>query len=92
MRWIFEVELKDGDRILMCSDGLTDMLEDEERTLWICTDGGGINCLNRKSGEFNYYTASDPGSILHNNVKTIAYRWKARVYLCRNLYWRNESV
>ncbi len=26
----FEVELKESDRILMCSDGLTDMIEDEE--------------------------------------------------------------
>ncbi len=26
----FEVELKENERILMCSDGLTDMLEDRE--------------------------------------------------------------
>lgn len=26
----FEIELKESDRILMCSDGLTDMIEDEE--------------------------------------------------------------
>lgn len=26
----FEVELKESDRVLMCSDGLTDMIEDEE--------------------------------------------------------------
>lgn len=49
------------------------MLEDRDRTLWICTDGGGINCLNRKTGEFTYYTAADKHSILHNNVKSIAY-------------------
>lgn len=28
--WIFEVELKPGDTVLMCSDGLTNMIEDEE--------------------------------------------------------------
>lgn len=49
------------------------MLEDRERNLWICTDGGGVNCLNRRTGEFTYYTASQRNSILHNNVKTMAY-------------------
>lgn len=62
-----------------------DMLEDNERNLWICTDGGGINCLNRKTGEFTYYTSSQNNSILHNNVKTIAYDEK-RGYLYIGTY------
>ncbi len=62
-----------------------DMLEDHERNLWICTDGGGINCLNRKTGKFTYYTASHVNSILHNNVKTIAYDEK-RGYLYIGTY------
>lgn len=49
------------------------MVEDNKYDLWICTDGGGINRLNRKTGAFTYYTASDKNSILHDNVKTIAY-------------------
>lgn len=54
------------------------ILEDQERNLWICTDGGGINCLNRETGEFTYYMASQANSILHNNVKTMAYDEKRR--------------
>lgn len=49
------------------------MVEDKEHDLWVCTDGGGLNKLNRKNGTFTYYTAADKNSILHDNVKTIAY-------------------
>lgn len=49
------------------------MVEDKDHNLWICTDGGGVNHLNRKTGTFTYYTASGKNSILHDNVKTIAY-------------------
>lgn len=49
------------------------MLEDKVHDIWICTDGGGLNKLNRKDGTFTYYTAADKNSILHDNVKTIAY-------------------
>lgn len=49
------------------------MVEDKDHDLWVCTDGGGLNRLNRKSGTFTYYTATDKNSILHDNVKTIAY-------------------
>ncbi len=49
------------------------MVEDSNKRLWICTDGGGVNCLDRRTGKFTYYTASSTQSILHNNVKAIAY-------------------
>lgn len=49
------------------------MVEDKVHDIWICTDGGGVNKLNRKDGTFTYYTAADKNSILHDNVKTIAY-------------------
>lgn len=50
----FEVELKDTDRILMCSDGLTDMIEDEEiyRILKEQKDTTeGIECLVSTANE-----------------------------------------
>ena len=49
------------------------ILEDREQNLWIATDGGGINVYDRQHGSFTYFDASMPRSILHNNVKSIAY-------------------
>ena len=37
------------------------MVEDKNHNLWIATDGGGINCLDRKQGTFTYYTAREDG-------------------------------
>ena len=50
------------------------MVEDNENNLWICTDGGGLNKLERETGLFSYYTVSSHlNSIKHNNVKCIDY-------------------
>lgn len=31
------------------------MVEDKRGDIWICTEGGGLNCLNRATGKFSYY-------------------------------------
>mgnify|MGYP002556826377 FL=1 len=49
------------------------VFEDREHNLWIATDGGGINVYNKQNGSFTYFDASMPNSILHNNVKSMAY-------------------
>lgn len=49
-----------------------DMIEDKRGNLWICLDGGGLTCLNRKKGTFVRYVASAHG-LPHNNLKTICY-------------------
>lgn len=49
------------------------MVEDVHRRLWICTDGGGLNRLDLKTGKFTYFRASDPNSVRHDNIKTVAY-------------------
>lgn len=57
-----------------------EMTEDDEHNLWICTEGGGLNMLDRKTGKFKWYrhTAS-PHSISHDNVKSICYDRKREV-------------
>lgn len=51
------------------------MAEDADRNLWICTEGGGLNCLNRTTGLFTRYQhrLGDDRSLAHNNLKSIYY-------------------
>ena len=57
------------------------MIEDKDRNLWIATDGGGDNFLNRKTKKFTYYKAGKNG-LLHNNIKTISYdRKRDQIYV-----------
>lgn len=48
------------------------MVEDKRGNLWICLDGGGLTCLERKKGTFTRYVASAHG-LPHNNLRTICY-------------------
>lgn len=57
------------------------MVEDCDRNLWICTEGGGLNCLNRNKRTIRSFTMSPcPESLPHNNLKSICYDEK-RHYL-----------
>lgn len=50
------------------------MTEDDRHNLWICTEGGGLNQLDRTTGKFTWYRhSSDPHSISHDNVKSLYY-------------------
>ena len=47
-------------------------MEDGSHDLWICTEGGGLNILDRRTGKFRHYRHSgDPNSLSHDNVKAI---------------------
>jgi len=47
--------------------------EDRDGNLWIGTDGGGLNVLNKKTGQFKYYIhdSNDPTSISANEVTAV---------------------
>lgn len=49
------------------------MTEDKDHHLWVCTDGGGLACLDRQTGKFTTYTAGNANSVPHNNLKSICY-------------------
>lgn len=59
-------------------DGLTypfagEMVEDKRGDLWICTDGGGLACLDRPTGKFETLVSGGENSLPHNNLKGICY-------------------
>lgn len=48
------------------------MTEDDKGHLWICTDGGGLNCLDLTTGKFTHYRHTDNlRSLSHDNVKCV---------------------
>lgn len=47
---------------------------ENDETTWISTEGGGINCIDKKSGEFSYLKHNNyVNSISSNNLKTLVY-------------------
>ncbi len=42
---------------------------EEKDYLWIGTEGGGINCMNKATGEFSSFTGSN--SVTSNNIKSL---------------------
>lgn len=48
-----------SDKSSLNSDVIHDIYEDAAGNLWIGTTGGGLNCFNRESETFHYYTQDD---------------------------------
>ena len=67
----YEYDLAKGEDLFFSYLG--DMALDKEGKLWLCTDGGGLSCMNHKWEVVHRFTAGRPNSILHNNIKGIAY-------------------
>jgi signal transduction histidine kinase/DNA-binding response OmpR family regulator/streptogramin lyase len=45
---------------------------EDDRYLWIGTEGGGVNCLDKQSGQFTYYThRKNRNSLSFNNIKSL---------------------
>jgi ligand-binding sensor domain-containing protein/signal transduction histidine kinase/DNA-binding response OmpR family regulator len=56
-----------GDKVVTC------IVEDADKKLWMGTDGDGLDCFDRRTGQFTSFRHSelDPGSIGANIVKSI---------------------
>jgi PAS domain S-box-containing protein len=59
------------------------VLEDDLGRLWIGTDGGSLNRLDRKTGRWTYYTHDphDPGSVGSNAILAVAQDRSRRIWI-----------
>ena len=63
-----------------------EMVVDKHHNLWVCTDGGGLGCINENWELVHQFTADGPNSITHNNIKSICYdREKDCLYIGTHL-------
>lgn len=49
------------------------MVEDTAGNIWICTEGGGLNRMDRKTLTFSYLTSNGKHTLAHDNLKSICY-------------------
>jgi ligand-binding sensor domain-containing protein/HPt (histidine-containing phosphotransfer) domain-containing protein len=54
------------------ADWITSLLEDRQGQLWIGTNGGGLNRMDRDSRKFKRYLSDLPGGVPMNNVTALA--------------------
>ena len=52
---------------------ITSVEEDDKGNIWVGTDHGGVNIINKKSGEITYlwHNEADPHSIAQNTIKSM---------------------
>ncbi len=61
-----------------------DIIEDQNRNLWIATIDNGINKLNLETGEIEQFTkeSSNGRSLLSNEINSIVCDWEGTVWYC----------
>jgi len=61
------------DSLSLSNNHIRYMFEDSNKTLWLCTSGGGINKFNRPKQQFTAfrYNSSNKNSISSNNVSSM---------------------
>lgn len=55
---------------------------EDEQYIWISTEGGGLNCMNKLTGEFSYYKHdSNRNSLTTNNIKSLVVDHNKRLWI-----------
>jgi signal transduction histidine kinase/ligand-binding sensor domain-containing protein/DNA-binding response OmpR family regulator len=55
---------------------------EDEASLWIGTEGGGINRMDKQTGKFSYYLYENEGNTLaHNNIKSMVIDKDRRLWI-----------
>ena len=50
-----------------------DIVLDKNNHLWLCTDGGGISCMDKEWNTIYQFTSGGENALPHNNIKSICY-------------------
>jgi signal transduction histidine kinase/ligand-binding sensor domain-containing protein/DNA-binding response OmpR family regulator len=66
----------------LLSHNLVSSFAEDGNRLWIGTEGGGLNCLNRQTGVFTHYKSGDgDNSLSYNNIKSLALDSRKRLWI-----------